>query len=343
MESNDPKRINGDNEPTADSAHPSHPENSAVRDEENVTDLARQIPAPSTKTGERIAVGTPVEPPNNPPQSTPSDVSEKFGDGQTPGPTSVAQDDTRTSDSAAIALPLTLPEGGSPAEHLTPEALAAMNASQRKSRVARVRPASEDGPSPSTPDAPTLLLPEITVTGSSELAATQGGEPPLISVDGTGPDNLGIEEPSRLTTGIAEPAVLVPPGATARDEVDTLFQRNKDGSPPVESLPLRRGERSDSPDLVAESIDESPSARSAPHPQPGPSSAAPSADAPSEAPAAPLPRVMVLVSLMEAEKFVHEEMNAMSRETSALARDIARDEINAELFRIEAQLRALLR
>jgi hypothetical protein len=58
---------------------------------------------------------------------------------------------------------------------------------------------------------------------------------------------------------------------------------------------------------------------------------------------APLPRVIMMVGLDDAEKIVHEEMRVFSQELATIGRQIAREEVDTMMFEFRAQLNALLR
>jgi len=275
-----------------------------------------------------------------------------------------AQDDTQTHANASPessgeapakesmqSLRLTLPEGGNPAKHLTPEQLLEVDNSERRAREFPIQ--SQTAPREPVRSDTVLLAPE---------------DPPIPPIDSTPDDNAKAVEQSPFQTASPESSDVrsvsdvempeVPLSTTNNSAESEITSESDPGGPTSEtSAQQQLPGHEDRPasaraqfDGIAKLSDPNSSPSGAAASTGGSAASAPfkSADsatvqpAPAEEKAAPLPRIIVMVGLDDAEKIVHEEMRVFSRELALVGRQIAKEETENLMFDFRAQINALL-
>ena len=269
--------------------------------------------------------------------------------------TSQEQGAVSTGKQTGQSIPLVLPQGGNPAEHLTPQQLLETDFSQRRTReIAIQSPGAVPVKEPVRYDT-VLFAPRDSRTppGAPTLddKAEPVGQSPFQSLDPESSDARSSSEletpalPSSEANSSAESASASegadPAVPSSEPSGEQHLPRRGDwpprATPQFQSIVQLSGPN---PSPNAASASNSGSAATSPPQSPGSTTTQPP---PAEEKAAPLPRVIVMVSLDDAERIVHEEMRAFSRELAIVGRQIAQEETENLMFDFRAQINALLR
>jgi hypothetical protein len=251
-------------------------------------------------------------------------------------------------------IPLTLPQGGNPTEHLTPEQLSETNASQRRTReVAIQSPGAVPVKEPVRYDT-VLFAPKVAPALPSDAARDDNAKPV-----GQSPFQMSGPESSDAQSIADLEMPELPSSKTDKSAGSEIAPEGADPALPSNeaSGEQRLPRRGDSPpwaraqfdNIVQLSDPHSDSAAVAASggsnvgtAPPQSSSSTTAQTPPTGEKAAPLPRVIVMVSLDDAERIVHEEMRVFSRELAIVGRQIAQEETENLMFDFRAQINALL-
>lgn len=245
------------------------------------------------------------------------------------------------------SIPLALPQGGNPVEHLTPEKLLEADNSQRLTReVAIQSPAAAPVKEPVRYDT-VLFAPKDPPTSPGGSAPDDNAKPVGQSpfqtsrLESSGAQLISHLEtpelPSSETESSAKSEIVPEGGDPALPSSEASGQRVPEAKPQFQGI-VQLSDPNPAPSAAAAT-----GGHSGADAPPKSSDSASTQPPPAGERAAPLPRVIVMVGLDDAERIVHEEMRVFSRELAIVGRQIAQEETENLMFDFRAQMNALFR
>jgi hypothetical protein len=252
---------------------------------------------------------------------------------------------TSTAKESVQSIPSALPEGGKSAEHLTPEQLLEVDNSQQLAREVAIQssgtvPVQEPVRYDTVLFAPKAppMSPGVSAPGENAKPVRQSPfqrSGPESSYAGSG-SNLEMPEPSSSETDSSAESEIIPEGEDpALPSSEAGEQRVPNAKPQFQGIVQLSGPN---PAPSAAPAAGGNSGGTAPPRTPDSASTQP---LPAAEKISPLPRVIVMVGLDDAERIVHEEMRVFSRELAIVCRQIAQEETENLMFDFRAQMNAL--